>query len=105
MQFVARQEVVAPRALPVSTSRYLRRLRSCLREAINYYGAPQTATIPPTRDEKEKKYTARETRARECATNPSAIDIDRNESSRITSALFVKNDVRERGRYLIDAGL
>lgn len=73
MQFVARQEVVAPRALPVSTSRYLQRLRSIvLSRGDKLPRCAAIAAIPPTC---EKKMT--ETGAKKCVTNLSAIDIDR----------------------------
>lgn len=60
MQFVARQEVIAPRALPVSTSRYLQRLalvRSCFCETINYLVAPRPRQflLLARKKEKEKK--------------------------------------------------
>lgn len=84
MQFVARQEVVAPCALPVSTSRYLQRLRSCLREAINYHGAPRPRQFLLLAKRKEKKRKEEEKRRAENEgsdvrdKSKSAIDIDRS---------------------------
>lgn len=54
MQFVARQEVVAPGALPVSTSRYLQRLRSIvLSRGDKLPRCAAIAAIPPTWERKK----------------------------------------------------
>lgn len=103
MQFVARQEVVAPCALPVSTSRYLQRLRSIVpSRGDKLPRCAAIAAIPPT-CEGGKKTT--ETGTKKCVTNLSAIDIDRRRLESNHACDVLRKDVRERGRYLIDVAL
>lgn len=63
MQFVARQEVVAPCALPVSTSRYLQRLRSIvLSRGDKLPRCAAIAAIPPTCEKKNDRNEGEEVR-------------------------------------------
>lgn len=110
MQFVARQEVVAPCALPVSTSRYLRRLGSIVllrddklpvvrRDNSSYLREERTR-----RRKRERETT--EMRAKKCVTNLSAIDIDRpplKVKSRLL--MFWRETCVNGGHYLIDVAV
>jgi len=111
MQFVARQEVVAPRALPVSTSRYLRRVRSIVPSRDDKLPRrAATATIPPTCG-KERESESERGGGEGCGgvRDKSIRDRYRSpvgaKSERGVRGRFEGRRVRERGHYLIDAAL
>jgi len=111
MQFVARREVVAPRALPVSTSRYLRRVRSIVPsrdDKLRWRAA--TATIPPTCGRERESEEETGTREEGCGEvrDKSIRDRYRSPASKVGTGIrgrFEGRRVRERGHYLIDAAL